>query len=158
MTTYIIIIALAIIVVLAFMFFMFKCFNTKKTTPVQNPLPNQQQQQQQQQQPDLPPTNLVVLNCVTERQNERGTYEHVIYFSLQEEATYFRFFINNQLIGKGSFEDLDIRYAPPFRRVIFVTTDIPKLPMTVKVEALGNGKLIGRGELPMQHLCYHPNQ
>ena len=102
-----------------------------------------------------PPEQLQVLNCIKERPEEPGTFEHVIYFTLQDSADYFRFEINGMQIGAGSFDELDVRYAPPFRRVVFVTTQAPELPMELQVEALSKGKVIGRGMLAMSELCYH---
>jgi hypothetical protein len=103
------------------------------------------------------PVALEVLNCIYERQEQPGTFEHIIYFTLQEAADYFRFFIHDELVGEGTFESLDIRYSPPYRRVVFVTSDQPSLPMVVSVESLAGGKLIGRGSLNMTRACYHDN-
>ena len=148
------VIAILIIVTIAIMCGVVICMMNKSASPldaVKSPM-------------ILPPVNkqgrvvpqmLNVLNCVTERVQEPGTFEHVIYFSLQEDASYFRFFINNQMIGQGSFEDLDIRYAPPDRRVVFVTTDVPQFPMKVRVEALASNVIIGMGELDMKRMCYN---
>jgi len=96
---------------------------------------------------------LEVLNCIFERQN--AVFEHVIYFTLQDDADNFKFFVNAELIGNGSFDDLDIRYSPPYRRVVFMTSDRPKLPLRLQVEAFSKDKLVGTGVLVMTKSCYH---
>ena len=59
-------------------------------------------------------------------------------------------------MGEGNFEDLDIRFAPPYRSVIFVTTVKPVLPLDIKVETYNNqGFLQGEGSLHMTQLMYH---
>jgi len=84
------------------------------------------------------------------------TFEHVIYFTLQDDAELFRFLINDRLVGQGNFEDLDIRFAPPYRRVIFVTKVRPVLPLHVVVESYDkDGMLIGEGDLAMTQFSYH---
>ena len=85
-----------------------------------------------------------------------NTFEHIIYFTFQEEAELFRFLINDQVVGQGTFDELDIRFAPPYRRVIFITEVEPELPIKVSMESFNrNGILIGEGELVMDKYSYH---
>jgi hypothetical protein len=98
---------------------------------------------------------LQVLNSIREGVKAK-TFEHVIYFSLQDDAELFRFLINDRLIGQGNFEALDIRFSPPYRRVIFVTEVKPALPLHVVVESYDKeGTLIGEGDLTMTKFTYH---
>ena len=98
---------------------------------------------------------LEVLNCVYERTQEPGTYEHIVYFTLQEEADYFRVYIGDEVVMQGGIDALDLRYAPPYRRVVLVTQEPPKLPMSVAVHAFNGATLIGKGTLEMTKMCYH---
>ena len=100
---------------------------------------------------DVP--KLQVLTCV---RPVEGNYHYVIYFTFQEKAQLFRFFINDMLVGDGSFEKLDIRYSPPYRRVAFETKVAPKLPVKISVQAFSQkGVIVGAGTQVMRKLCYH---
>ena len=82
--------------------------------------------------------------------------ECIIYFTYQEAAEAFRFFINGTLIGEGSIEELDIRYALPYRRVQFATAETLVLPLDVTMESYdAKGYLLGRGRLLMETYTYH---
>jgi hypothetical protein len=101
-----------------------------------------------------------VFNRITEREDEKGTFEHVMYSTMQEEANFCRYFIDDQMIGEGSYDVLDSRYCPPYRRVVFVTQETPVLPMKIRAEnhisnADGTTTLVGRGDLTMFDTTYH---
>lgn len=99
---------------------------------------------------------LTVLNSIRKGQ-EPNSVDHVIYFTLQDDASLYRFYKSGKVIGQGSLEDLDIRYAPPFRRVKFTEQDADlNLPFKITVESYDkNGVLIGSGDLMMNKSSYH---
>jgi hypothetical protein len=98
-------------------------------------------------------TPITVLNSIYK--NDELEFEHIIYFTLQESADNFKFYIDNKLISSGDFESLDVRYDPPFRRVVLATKSPPNLPLTLKVEAFHGPQKIGSGILEMTKSSYH---
>ena len=99
---------------------------------------------------------LEVLDCVYERTLEPGTFEHIVYFTFQEDADFFRFFINNELVLEGTIETLDLRYENPYRRAVLVTQERPNLPFSLSIIALNKSRtVVGKGVLNMTKMCYH---
>ncbi len=79
-------------------------------------------------------------------------WDHVLYFTFQEDADYFKFYINDQMVGSGTFEELDLRYDPagPYRRAAIQSSISGEHPVRYKIETFDqNVNLIGQGEQTM---------